>query len=165
MATPKSALPEDFELTEQRRSWAKIHAPQVNLQVEFDQFRDHAKATGWRMVDWEATWRNWLRKAQKAAAPRRSYERAAPPAPTPQPPRFRPGPGPVLSGPRRWANQRMLRAVVKAGGVDPDTLQRMIAAKNHVAEAWEPFEDELDMTEYRDMVDQALRKAYRPAAR
>lgn len=58
-------IPDDFELTESRRLIAKGEG--VDPEREFQKFRDHwlsaAGATA-RKHDWDATWRNWCRKAQ-----------------------------------------------------------------------------------------------------
>lgn len=49
----------------------------VNLAVELDRFRDWAAAKGQRFADWDAAFRNWLRKASEFQQ-QRSMSRAAP---------------------------------------------------------------------------------------
>lgn len=57
-------LPEDFELTEQRRAIAKSQG--ADPDREFENFTDHWKAASGanaRKHDWDATWRIWCRRA------------------------------------------------------------------------------------------------------
>lgn len=62
-ATPRRRCPEDFQITEELREWAKTKAPDVDIDAETEGFRDwefkHARS------DWDATWRGWMRTAQK----------------------------------------------------------------------------------------------------
>jgi hypothetical protein len=49
-------------------TWAKEHAPHANGRVETDQFRDYWHAKSGKdatKIDWEATWRSWMRNAEK----------------------------------------------------------------------------------------------------
>lgn len=60
-------LPEDFTVTEAMKTWARKDAPLAGL-VDHEMFVDHWRAqTGQRAVkrDWEATWRNWMRRVQE----------------------------------------------------------------------------------------------------
>lgn len=65
--TRGSRLPEPYELTEEMREWVRTHCPDVRLP-EHDRFCDYWRgqpgARG-RKVNWLATWRNWMRKAQE----------------------------------------------------------------------------------------------------
>jgi len=58
-------LPEDFPITDALASWAREHAPMTG-PMDHDAFCDYWRgvpgAKG-RKVDWDATWRNWMRKA------------------------------------------------------------------------------------------------------
>lgn len=45
------------------RAWAKTKAPQVDIDAEHDTFCDYWRGHGKAMADWEATWRNWMRRA------------------------------------------------------------------------------------------------------
>jgi hypothetical protein len=65
---PRSALatrlPPDFELTPERRAIAE--AEKADPDREFAQFTDHFRAAPGvkgRKNDWDATWRNWCRRA------------------------------------------------------------------------------------------------------
>lgn len=72
-------LPDDFAVTPEMISWAREHTPLVG-RAETDRFVDHWTAQpGQRGVklDWIATWRNWMRRAQDDA------ERRHRPAPSP----------------------------------------------------------------------------------
>lgn len=60
-------LPDDFAVTEPMKEWARENAPLAGL-VDHDSFCDHWRAqAGQRAVkrDWEATWRNWMRRTQE----------------------------------------------------------------------------------------------------
>lgn len=74
-------LPEDFAVTDDMTAWAKKSAPAVDLAFETDQFVDYwsSKPTNATKLNWDATWRSWMRKAQKDAA-----ERAARRGPEPE---------------------------------------------------------------------------------
>ncbi|MFE3754571.1 hypothetical protein ACFXO9_09715 [Nocardia tengchongensis] len=60
---PATALPEawkpDAALVESMRT----ECPEVDLPAEHRKFSDYYRATGRTMVDWPATWRNWIRRA------------------------------------------------------------------------------------------------------
>jgi hypothetical protein len=59
-------LPADFAVTEAMIGWARQHTPLVGA-LETERFRDHWHGNGVTKADWEATWRNWMRKAQMDA--------------------------------------------------------------------------------------------------
>lgn len=83
-AATAKRIPADFALTPEREALARAEA--VNPEREFARFCDHwraASGSGARKHDWDATWRNWCRRA-KDMAPRAP---AAPPERT-----WRPGP-------------------------------------------------------------------------
>lgn len=64
-APAATRLPANFELTDQRR--AKAKAEGVDPDREFAKFTDYWRASSGasaRKHDWDATWRNWCRKAQ-----------------------------------------------------------------------------------------------------
>jgi hypothetical protein len=64
--------PDHFDLTDDLRKWAVDHAPDVKLVVETARMLDWARGKGETKVDWDATWRNWMSRAQdnfRAAAP------------------------------------------------------------------------------------------------
>ncbi|WP_225725474.1 MULTISPECIES: hypothetical protein [unclassified Nocardia] len=41
----------------------RAECPGVDLQIEHRKFADYYRATGRAMVDWPATWRNWIRRS------------------------------------------------------------------------------------------------------
>jgi hypothetical protein len=59
-----SRLPTGWELPDDWKTWAELECPVLNVPRESLKFRDywHGKpgAAG-RKVDWQATWRNWIR--------------------------------------------------------------------------------------------------------
>jgi len=61
-----SRLPTDWTVPGEWLSWAATEFPGFNARREADSFRDYwhsvAGAKG-RKADWQATWRNWIRKA------------------------------------------------------------------------------------------------------
>jgi hypothetical protein len=70
-------LPDDFEPDET----AHALADELGLRADFDfllgQFRDRQKSSGKRQLDWQATFRNWLRKEIEFRARDRASPRAA----------------------------------------------------------------------------------------
>lgn len=66
--------PDEFEVTADLREWASREVPGVDLRSETAAMRDHTFARA--LTDWPATWRNWMRNAQK----RLPQARASPPA-------------------------------------------------------------------------------------
>jgi hypothetical protein len=67
--------------------WARRECPTVDGRRETEKFIDYFRAApGAKGVklDWLATWRNWMRKAEETAASRPSHLRSVP-APVPLP--------------------------------------------------------------------------------
>lgn len=68
-----SRLPADWRLPSDWRSWATAERPDVDPDREAAAFADYwhgvagAKA---RKADWQATWRNWIRRADATQRPR-----------------------------------------------------------------------------------------------
>ena len=59
-----SRLPTDWTLPEEWKEWAEAERQDLNIKSVADSFRDFwiAKAgTGGVKLDWQATWRNWVR--------------------------------------------------------------------------------------------------------
>jgi len=59
-----SRLPADWTLPEEWKEWAEVERPDLNIKSVADSFKDFwiAKAgTGGVKLDWQATWRNWIR--------------------------------------------------------------------------------------------------------
>lgn len=48
--------------------WAQKERPDLDVEAVSDQFRDYWVGTGKAMADWEATWRNWVRREKSTAA-------------------------------------------------------------------------------------------------
>lgn len=57
----RKRCPEEFQVTEDLRTWAAKNAPGVNLDTQTASFRDYEFRNG--KTDWPAAWRNWMRKA------------------------------------------------------------------------------------------------------
>lgn len=67
-------LPEDWYLSKHLGEWSISEGATIELvRIEADKFRDYwigvAGAKG-RKADWDATWRNWIRRAIADSAPR-----------------------------------------------------------------------------------------------
>jgi len=63
-------IPDDFAVTVEMAAWARHHAPHVDGRFETAQFCDYWRAKAGRdatKLDWVATWRNWMRNAEKRA--------------------------------------------------------------------------------------------------
>lgn len=59
-------IPDDFAVTDEMAAWAAQNVPLVDTASETDRFRDYwAGVSGQRgtKLDWVATWRNWMRRA------------------------------------------------------------------------------------------------------
>jgi hypothetical protein len=68
-STRGSRLSADWILPKEWADWAKQERPDLNLQSVGEQFRDYwsAKAgSGSTKLDWQATWRNWVRNQKQA---------------------------------------------------------------------------------------------------
>ncbi len=69
-------LPDDFAVTAAMVEWARQHAPHVDGRIETEQFCDYWRSKAGRdatKLDWIATWRAWMRKAeQQAGRPRKA---------------------------------------------------------------------------------------------
>lgn len=83
--TPSTAqghrLPENFTPSQAMQDWARVHAPLVGWD-QHQEFVDHWIAQPGikgRKTNWVATWRNWMRKAQRdiEAAQRRGGRRVS----------------------------------------------------------------------------------------
>lgn len=62
-------IPDDFAVTDDMIAWAREHTPHVGAretEAFVDYWRSAPGAKGVK-VDWEATWRNWMRRAQENA--------------------------------------------------------------------------------------------------
>lgn len=59
----KHAIPNDFAITEEMTSWATEEGITLDLEEQTKRFMDYHKANQKKYVDWNAAWRNWMRKA------------------------------------------------------------------------------------------------------
>lgn len=78
-----SRLPDEWQPREEDRDWARQERPDVDLRTETAAFRDYWTAKPGKdgvKLDWSATWRNWIRKAN---GPPRGAARPQPAAPMP----------------------------------------------------------------------------------
>lgn len=57
--------PEDFEITEDMRTWASLDCPTVDTVKATEKFRDHTFKNA--ITDWAGAWRNWLRRDSESA--------------------------------------------------------------------------------------------------
>lgn len=63
-----SRIPEPFILTAQMRDWARENHPDVDAISETQSFVDYFRGVSGKngiKLDWEATWRNWIRRANQ----------------------------------------------------------------------------------------------------
>jgi hypothetical protein len=74
-----SRIPDDFAVAAEMVQWARENTPDVDGREETQAFMDYWRAKPGKdgvKTDWVATWRNWMRKAQKDA--QRASARASP---------------------------------------------------------------------------------------
>lgn len=60
-------IPVDFSLTLERKQWANENARAVNAERETQGFVDYWAGEQAKKKNWEATWRNWMRRKQTEA--------------------------------------------------------------------------------------------------
>lgn len=58
-------FPTDDEHREALRLWAEENTPAVQLRPETENWQDYHRAKGDTAKDWTASWRTWMRRAQK----------------------------------------------------------------------------------------------------
>lgn len=58
-----TAVPKDFAVTPELRSWAEQNAPRVNVDRQTEKFLNHHGAKGTVFKDWIKAWRNWMLNA------------------------------------------------------------------------------------------------------
>jgi hypothetical protein len=70
------ALPEGWKPSSDLLEWAedRFRGSPVDAALETEKFVNYARSTDWRKVDWNATWRNWMLKAESIALERRQGE-------------------------------------------------------------------------------------------
>jgi hypothetical protein len=59
----RQRLPEDWQPSETLLAFAADKCPTVDVAAQTDLFRDHWRGKGEVRDDWDATFRNWLRRA------------------------------------------------------------------------------------------------------
>jgi hypothetical protein len=67
-----SRLPSTWQPSEEQLAWARSERPDVDANIEADSFRDHWTAKPGKdgtKLDWDATWRNWIRRARGNGKP------------------------------------------------------------------------------------------------
>lgn len=80
----KTLIPVDFKITDEMRVWARAKVPQVDIEAQTEIFCDYWRAHGKKMMDWAATWRNWMRRSPEFSRPVTQYSQMARPrAPAP----------------------------------------------------------------------------------
>lgn len=60
--TGASKIRPNFAITPEMRTWAEAKVPRVDIELETEKFVDYFLACGKAMADWDATWRNWMRR-------------------------------------------------------------------------------------------------------
>lgn len=51
-----------FAPSDEDRAWCARDFPNVDIDAETEAFRDHFRSTGEARADWQATWKNWIRR-------------------------------------------------------------------------------------------------------
>ena len=63
-----TSTPDVFPISEAMERWAREKHPSVtDLEGQTERFLDHHRGKGSRQADWVATWRTWIRNAEKFA--------------------------------------------------------------------------------------------------
>jgi hypothetical protein len=131
----KTALPDGFEVTQEMRTWAKFNAAGVNVDAVTAEFIDYCRARDWRMKDWQATWRNWVRKSVKSSAGRSFHAAPATPVAAPPAKPVAPKTFPQACPHRATLNLSMLAVVLALGGRVPlDNLRNAVRERNRLAD-------------------------------
>jgi len=63
-----SRLPDGWLPSAELAEWTKRECPRIDCRVEAEKFRDYWRSkpgSSGVKLDWDATWRNWVRKAQE----------------------------------------------------------------------------------------------------
>lgn len=60
-------IPENFEITDEMKSWAKGAGITIDLKSATDSWKDYSASKDKRFTDWVAAWRNGMKKAQQWA--------------------------------------------------------------------------------------------------
>ena len=68
-------LPDDWQPKPETVAAMSAAMPGVDFRLEHAKFRDHYKSNGKAMKDWDATWRNWMRRVKEFAPTSRASTR------------------------------------------------------------------------------------------
>lgn len=68
----QTTVPDGFVPSERGMEWAEKSWPPEFVRAETEKFVDHFRGTGGKKSDWEAAWRNWMRRAEDMAPKGRS---------------------------------------------------------------------------------------------
>jgi hypothetical protein len=66
-------LPQDFKITNEMKSWSETKNISVDLAIETEKFMNYYSAVSGKAgtkLDWVATWRNWILKANEWSRPK-----------------------------------------------------------------------------------------------
>ena len=66
---PASAVPDEFVVDQRMLDWLDENQITTDWCTETNNFLDHHRAKGSKMVDWVASWRTWMRNSMKFARP------------------------------------------------------------------------------------------------
>ncbi len=69
MSKGKTLLPDPFPLTPELRAYTDKKCPTLDVEYYHEEFCDHWYANGKMMKSWPATWRTWMRRTYRGAAP------------------------------------------------------------------------------------------------
>ena len=78
----KTEIDPNFRITESLRAWADKNVPQLDIDRETERFIDYWLSHGTKRASWEATWRNWMRKAPEMGGVMKPKARAMPAEPS-----------------------------------------------------------------------------------
>lgn len=70
-------LPQDFKITNEMRAWFESKSLVVDVETETEKFMNYYSSisgSAARKIDWVATWRNWLLKANEWAKPKDEFD-------------------------------------------------------------------------------------------
>jgi uncharacterized protein YdaU (DUF1376 family) len=68
-ASTNQPIPEGFHVSDNLKEWASKAVPNLNVEIETENFLDHHRAKGSFFKDWDAAWRKWMRNANNWAKP------------------------------------------------------------------------------------------------
>ena len=69
-----------WELTDELRTWAAREVPGVDIERETPRFHDYWLGNGKLMANWDAVFRNWMRRAPQMGGAMRPREFVVPKA-------------------------------------------------------------------------------------